>query len=71
MESMNKLIGKYTKRIMIDYPDADKIHMDLVQFAQELRQPLVVKSVCDKCEELEAELSRCYEAMDSKQGING
>lgn len=31
---------------MIDYPEADKIHIDLMQFAQELRQPLVSGSVC-------------------------
>lgn len=32
-----------------------------------LRQPPVIKSVCDKCEELQAELNRCYEAMDAKR----
>ena len=36
-----------------------------------LRQPLVIKSVCDKCEELQAEVNRCYEAMDAKKGIIG
>ena len=33
-----ELINKYTERIMIDYPEADKIHIDLMQFAEELRQ---------------------------------
>jgi hypothetical protein len=31
----------------------------------------VIKSVCEKCEELQAEVNRCYEAMDAKKGING
>lgn len=34
----DELINKYTERIMIDYPEADKIHIDLVQFAEELRR---------------------------------
>lgn len=36
-----------------------------------LRQPPVIGSVCDKCEELQAEVNRCYEAMDAKKGIIG
>ena len=31
----------------------------------------VIRSVCFKCEELQAEVNRCYEAMDAKKGING
>ena len=27
--------------------------------------------LCGKCEELQAEVNRCYEALDAKQGING
>lgn len=33
---MNNLIDKYIQRIMVDYPEADKLHIDLKQFAQEL-----------------------------------
>ena len=33
-----ELINKYTERIMVDYPESDKIHIDLMQFAEELRQ---------------------------------
>lgn len=33
-----QIIDKYIQRIMVDYPEADKIHIDLVQFAEELRQ---------------------------------
>lgn len=38
---------------------------------KKLNIPAVIKSVCEKCEELQAELDRCYEAMDAKKGING
>lgn len=31
----------------------------------------VIKSGCDRCEELQSEVNRCYEAMDAKKGING
>lgn len=34
----SKIINKYTERIIVDYPEADKIHIDLVQFAEELNQ---------------------------------
>lgn len=43
----------------------------LEEQAEQLRQPPVIKSVCDKCEELQAEVNRCYEAMDAKKGIIG
>jgi hypothetical protein len=42
-----QIIGKYIDRIMIDYPEADKIHIDLVQFTEELRQCNVSGSACD------------------------
>lgn len=48
----NKIIEKYIKRIMVDYPEEDKIHLDLMQFANEIQQvknfdiPAVIKSVC-------------------------
>jgi hypothetical protein len=42
-----QIIDKYIDRIMIDYPEADKIHIDLVQFAEELRQCNVSGSACD------------------------
>jgi len=35
---MNKLIDKYIQRIIVDYPEADKLHIDLKQFAQELSE---------------------------------
>lgn len=44
MEQTNRLIDKYIKRIMIDYPEEDKIHIDLVQFAQELCQSFINNS---------------------------
>jgi len=34
----NKLIEKYVKRIMVDYPEEDKIYLDFIQFANEIQQ---------------------------------
>ena len=33
---MKKLIEKYIKRILIDYPEEDKLYIDLMQFAHEI-----------------------------------
>lgn len=52
----NKIIEKYLKRIMVDYPEEDKIYLDLTQFANEIQQvknlniPAVIKSVCLLCD---------------------
>lgn len=44
-----QIIDKYIQRIMVDYPEADKIHIDLLQFVEELRQCNVMCSVCLDC----------------------
>lgn len=31
----------------------------------------VISSVCERCEEMQVEVNRCYEALDAKKGING
>lgn len=36
-QSESALIEKYTERILIDYPESDKIHIDLWEFASEMR----------------------------------
>ena len=57
-----ELINKYTERIMVDYPEADKIHIDLMQFAEELRQCNVVGQCAhprDKREYIGSNMLRC------------
>jgi len=66
--------------ILKKHEDANEMHFHevdrkwIIEAMEEyaaLRQPPVIKSVCDKCEELQAEVNRCYEAMDAKKGIIG
>ena len=34
--TINNLINKYIERIIIDYPERDKLHIDLIDFVKEL-----------------------------------
>jgi len=52
---MKNLIDKYIKRIKVDYPEDDKLMIDLEDFAKEIKEqltiPVVSKSVvCGNCD---------------------
>lgn len=42
---MKNLINKYIDRIKIDYPEDDKLYIDLEAFANEVKQQLTIHSV--------------------------
>ena len=49
---MKKLTDKYIKRIKIDYPEDDKLMMDLQDFAKEITEQLSLYSVSHQKEQL-------------------
>ncbi|HUU89398.1 MAG TPA: hypothetical protein VMX17_16820 [Candidatus Glassbacteria bacterium] len=57
-QNMKKLIEKYIKRILIDYPEEDKLYIDLMQFAHEInfKAPDKIPSVIDN----EQKKKKCY-----------
>jgi len=50
IKKKNELVNKYTKRIEIDYPEADKIAIDLSQFADEIVKLLNLHDVVQRSE---------------------
>ena len=47
---MKTIIDKYIKRIKLDYPEDDKLMIDLQQFAQEIKEQTEVNSpICPYC----------------------
>ena len=42
---MKNLIDKYIKRIKVDYPEDDKLMIDLEDFAKEIKEQLLIQRV--------------------------
>lgn len=70
-----KLINKYIKRIKIDYPEDDKLMVNLQQFAQEVIKNYSIPAVirenekycnwCSSTEEVEVLIcKKCRQGMD-------
>jgi len=49
---MKNLIDKYIKRIKVDYPEDDKLMIDLEDFAKEIKEQLLIQRVVLRSEQL-------------------